>query len=164
MLGYARNIKGVTTMDKMTQEELYHLVNETSLTFFNKPFLDDAVFNQRLRTTGGRYIPSKRLIELNPKYLKELGKEDLLGIIKHELCHYHLHIEGKGYNHRDQDFKQLLQETNSPRFCQPLPSMAKQTKHTYVCKQCGKVYKRMRTINVNKYRCGKCRGTLKKES
>ena len=27
--------------------------------------------------------------------------EELIGIIKHELCHYHLHLEGKGYQHRD---------------------------------------------------------------
>lgn len=29
-------------------------------------------------------------------------------IIKHELCHYHLHLRGMGYKHRDADFKTLL--------------------------------------------------------
>ena len=36
--------------------------------------------------------------------------EELIGIIKHELCHYHLHLEGKGYQHRDKDFKELLKK------------------------------------------------------
>ena len=61
-------------------------------------------------------------IEINKKYLDELGIEELIGIIKHELCHYHLHIEGKGYQHRDRDFKQLLQKVDAPRFCSPLPA------------------------------------------
>ena len=46
--------------------------------------------------------------------------EELIGVIKHELCHYHLHIEGKGYQHRDADFRELLKRTNSPRFCSTL--------------------------------------------
>ena len=36
--------------------------------------------------------------------------DELISIIKHELCHYHLHQEGKGYKHRDQDFKDLLKK------------------------------------------------------
>ena len=47
--------------------------------------------------------------------------EELIRIIKHELCHYHLHLEGKGYKHRDQDFKELLQKVGASRFCSPLP-------------------------------------------
>ena len=59
-------------------------------------------------------------IEINPLVLKVHGIDELIGVIKHELCHYHLHIEGKGYQHRDADFRNLLKETSSPRFCKPL--------------------------------------------
>ena len=63
--------------------------------------------------------------------------EELIGIIKHELCHYHLHIEGKGYQHRDRDFKQLLQKVDAPRFCSPLPAnkVTRKPKRilTYIC-------------------------------
>ncbi|MRH43613.1 SprT family protein [Aquibacillus halophilus] len=148
-------------MKLITQVELESLVNRLSMRYFNKPYIDDVSFNPRLRTTGGRYIPSKRKIELNPKYLEELGEVEFQGIIKHELCHYHLHIEGKGFNHRDQEFKQLLKQTESPRHCQPLPSMKKSIKYRYICSQCGQVYNRMRIINVKKYRCGRCKGSLK---
>ncbi|WP_138419030.1 SprT family protein [Aquibacillus sediminis] len=149
-------------MSIMTQAELEELVNQLSLSFFNKPFVDDVAFNFRLRTTGGRYIPNQRKIELNPKYLDELDYDEFCGIIKHELCHYHLHIEGKGYNHRDKDFRELLRKTGSPRFCSPLPSMEKQVKYQYKCLDCGHVYHRVRIVNTQKYRCGKCRGKLKK--
>lgn len=146
----------------MTNEELHHIVNELSIRYFGKPFKDDVIFNHRLRTTGGRYLPGHRRIEINPKYLEELGIDEVMGIIKHELCHYHLHIQGKGYQHRDPEFKALLEQTNSPRFCNPLPSMNQKRKHVYECMQCGKVYKRIRRMNLSKYRCGRCRGMLKK--
>jgi SprT-like protein len=146
----------------MNNNELLQLVQKLSLEYFHKPFIDKAVFNNRLRTTGGRYIPSKRLIEINPKYLDELGKDELIGIIKHELCHYHLHIEGKGYYHRDPEFRELLKRTNSPRHCSILPSKRKRIKHIYQCMECGIIYKRVRQVNIQKYRCGKCKGALHK--
>lgn len=140
---------------------LFELVNDLSTRHFEKPFKHDVIFNHRLRTTGGRYIPSKRRIELNPKYMMEMGVDEFIGIIKHELCHYHLHITGKGYKHGDKAFKDLLRFTNSPRFCRQLPSEAKKRKHQYRCRKCLNVYHRTRRVNVTKYRCGKCKGKLK---
>lgn len=145
----------------MTDSELFNLVNKLSKEYFHKPFIDKVSFNNRLRTTGGRYIPAKRKIELNPKYLLEVGEEELSGIIKHELCHYHLHIEGKGYKHGDEAFKNLLKKTGSPRHCQVLPSQKNKYRYIYVCKQCDHTYKRIRRVNVSKYRCGKCNGKLR---
>lgn len=149
-------------MDVLKDEvSLYKLVNDISLKYFHKPFRHQVYFNHRLRTTGGRYIPGRKVIELNPKYEIEMGRNELVGIIKHELCHYHLHIEGKGYKHRDREFRQLLKETGSPRHCQPLPSNQKRYKHKYQCINCSHIYKRIRRINVKKYRCGRCQGQLK---
>ncbi|GAA0311387.1 SprT-like protein [Gracilibacillus halotolerans] len=148
-------------MGKIKELDLQQLVDEISKTYFHKPFIDEVCFNKRLRTTGGRYIPSKRKIELNPKYLEELGYDELEGIIKHELCHYHLHIEGKGYKHRDKEFRDLLKKTNSPRHCRMLPSMENDYTYQYECISCGQLYNRKRRVNTTKYRCGKCRGKLK---
>ncbi|RLL42151.1 SprT family protein [Oceanobacillus piezotolerans] len=147
-------------MDPINEKMLYELVNKLSLQYFHKPFMDVVKFNSRLRTTGGRYIPGKRTIELNPKYAVEMDGEEFVGIIKHELCHYHLHIEGRGYQHRDEDFRRLLRETGSPRFCKPLPSQRNEYKYVYSCRRCATKYKRKRRVDTNKYRCGKCRGKL----
>lgn len=147
-------------MDPINKETLYKLVNQLSIDFFHKPFVHDVTFNHRLRTTGGRYLPSKKVIELNPKYVTEMDEQEFIGIIKHELCHYHLHIEGKGYRHRDPDFKNLLKKTGSPRHCKPLPSTIKKYKYIYKCELCSYVYKRVRKVNVKKYRCGKCHGEI----
>lgn len=142
--------------------DIQEWTNRISKMYFDKPFIDRVVFNPRLRTTGGRYIPSKRVIELNPKYLNELGEDEFEGIIKHELCHYHLHIEGKGYGHKDKEFKELMERTGSPRFCQPLPSQRQRVSHRYACVACEQEYVRKRRVNTSKYRCGKCKGKLKK--
>ncbi|MBM7554404.1 SprT family protein [Thalassobacillus pellis] len=149
-------------MDQMDKQQLKKLTEKLSQEYFGKPFIDEVCFNNRLRTTGGRYIPSKRTIEINPKYLQEAGEDEFIGIIKHELCHYHLHIEGKGYKHRDRAFRELLKRTGSPRYCSQLPSQAAKRKHIYTCVKCGQVYRRVRRIDTKRYRCGKCRGNLKK--
>jgi SprT-like protein len=89
-----------------------------------------------------------------------MDEQEFIGIIKHELCHYHLHIEEKGYRHRDPEFKNLLKKTGSPRHCKPLPSVIRNYKHVYKCRTCNFTYKRMRRINVEEYRCGRCHGRI----
>lgn len=143
----------------MDDLQLQRLTEELSLQFFHKRFVDTAKFNSRLRTVGGRYIPSTRTIEINKKYYDEIGYDELVGIIKHELCHYHLHIEGKPFNHGSKEFKDLLKKTGSPRFCKILPSENKK-RLTYICQDCGTKYMRKRKIQTNKYRCGKCNGKI----
>lgn len=147
-------------MDPLNKETLYELVNQLSIDFFQKPFMHEVTFNHRLRTTGGRYLPFQKVIELNPRYVTEMDEQEFIGIIKHELCHYHLHIEGQGYGHRDQAFKKLLKKTGSPRYCKPLPSTIRNYRHFYICKKCNFTYKRMRRVDTEKYRCGKCRGKI----
>jgi len=146
----------------MTDDELKELIERVSLEAFGKPFIHIARFNKRLRTTGGRYMLSNHSIEINPLVLEVYGIEELVGVIKHELCHYHLHIEGRGYRHRDADFRELLESTSSPRFCRPLTEGNKRTASVYVyeCASCKLYYKRRRKMDVRKYRCGKCTGEI----
>lgn len=142
----------------MTQEELQKLVEEVSLVTFGKPFRHQAIFNSRLKTTGGRYHLKDHHLDFNHKMLAH-GKEIFIGIIKHELCHYHLHLEGKGYQHKDWEFKELLAKTGGSRFA---PSVQRNiTVNAYQCQQCGKLLQRCRKINTSKYVCGHCHGKLK---
>lgn len=149
----------------MTNEELQSLVEEISLHYFQKPFRHQATFNSRLKTTGGRYLLHSHNIEINKRYLEQLGEEELIGIIKHELCHYHLHLEKKGYKHQDQDFKKMMIQVGAPRFCKQLPDRPKTNRsgklYMYSCTGCSLVFKRKRAVNVKKYVCGKCKGKLK---
>lgn len=148
----------------MTNEQLQQLVCDISLRYFQKPFQHTAYFNHRLRTTGGRYLLSSHDIEINPTSYEMFGEEELIGIIKHELCHYHLHIEGKGYQHKDRDFKTLLALVGGSRFCSTIQKrVTTRIQHEYVCMECGIVYTRKRRMDIEKYRCGSCRGKLLKK-
>ena len=103
-------------------------------------------------------------IEVNPQAYKQYGLKEIEGIIRHELCHYHLHIEGKGYQHRDADFRILLKQANAPRFCSNLRkenNRSSSKKYTYICLKCGTQYVRKIRMNTDKYCCSKCLGRLK---
>ncbi|HZG81526.1 MAG TPA: SprT family protein [Brevibacillus sp.] len=146
----------------MTDQELQKLVEEISSRFFGVAFRHQARFNGRLRTTGGRYLLRTHDIEINPRHLQEHGEEELVGIIKHELCHYHLHLAKRGYRHADRDFQQLLQQVGGSRYCQQVGNGRTQLPYRYelLCQSCGMSYKRKRKMNPTRYRCGRCNGKL----
>lgn len=150
----------------MTDEQVQLLVEQLSIKKFGLPFLHKAYFNNRLKTTGGRYLLRSHNIELNEKLYNHFGLEELKGVILHELCHYHLHIKGMGYQHRDKDFRELLRKVGAPRFCSSLPgqkskSPSKKRKiHTYRCMKCAQVYTRKRKMDASKYACSQCGGEI----
>ncbi|WP_029192287.1 SprT family protein [Paenibacillus harenae] len=148
----------------MNNEALQQWVEHVSITFFGRPFLHRATFNSRLKATGGRYFTGSHNIEISPHQLAAFGREETEKIIKHELCHYHLHILKRGYKHRDADFKTLLARVGGSRYCQTLPERAQRKAQPYryklTCGKCGMEYLRKRKLDPSKYACGKCRGKL----
>ena len=111
-------------------------------------------------TTGGRYMLDSHNIEINPKQYQYYGKNALIDIIKHELCHYHLHLGGKGYKHKDSEFKILSKQVGAPRFCAPIQSYEARANYLYKCQSCSYKYLRIRKVDVRKMRCGICNGKL----
>ena len=140
----------------MNEHELQNLTEEISRTSFHREFTHKITYNKRLRSSGGRYLLQTGNIEINPLVEQELGLEALIGVIKNELCHYHLHQTGGGYRHRDADFKRLLHQVGGSRFVERM----KEPNFIYECTACHHRYPRMRKMNTNRYVCGKCRGKL----
>ena len=140
----------------MNEHELQQLTQEISRNSFHREFTHKITYNRRLRSSGGRYLLKTGNIEMNPLVEQELGLEALVGVIKHELCHYHLHQTGGGYRHRDADFKRLLHQVGGSRFVERM----KEPNFIYECTACHHRYPRMRKMNTNRYVCGKCRGKL----
>ena len=83
-------------------------VKTVSIEDFGWEFKHQALWNKRLRTTGGRFFPKDGHLDFNLKLYEEHGLETFRKIVRHELCHYHLYFQGKGYKHVDRDFKDLL--------------------------------------------------------
>lgn len=145
----------------MNQSSLQQLVEKLSLEKFNKAFCHTAVFNSRLRSTGGRYHLKSHNLDFNPKVLEVHGADVFEGIILHELCHYHLHLDKKGYQHKDKDFKNMLKEVGGLRYTPTLASHEAKASWQYQCKGCQLIIKRQRRFNVKKFCCSKCRGRFK---
>ena len=109
-------------------------------------------------------------IEINPRQLEIHGREEVEKIIKHELCHYHLHLGGRGYRHRDKDFKTLLAAVGGSRYCKSIAKTGEKARkpqpYRYVlrCTDCRMSYKRKRKMDPDRYRCGQCGGRLKLHS
>lgn len=143
----------------METHELQQLVEEISLKHFKQPFRHKASFNRRLKTTGGRYHLGSHDLDFNPLVLKKTGLETFIGVIKHELCHYHLHLSGQGYQHKDKDFKDLLKEVEGLRYTPSLKAPDQPIKvWQYQCRGCGSVARRRRRFNTSKFVCAKCQG------
>ena len=140
----------------MNEHELQQLTQDISRSSFHREFTHKITYNKRLRSSGGRYLLKTGNIEINPLVEQELGLEALVGVIKHELCHYHLHQTGGGYRHRDADFKRLLHQVGGSRFVERM----KEPNFIYECVDCHHRYPRMRKMNTHRYVCGKCRGKL----
>lgn len=135
-------------------------VRQISLEDFGKPFNHEVQWNSRLRSTGGRFFPQDGHLDFNPKVYQELGLDVFRKIVRHELCHYHLYYEGKGYKHKDVAFKKLLKEVDGLRFVPPLPNASQKPTLVYICQACSQTYQRKRRIDTRRYRCGLCHGRL----
>lgn len=144
----------------MNNSELQQLVESISLTYFNRSFTHRATWNTRLKTIGGRYHLNTHHLDFNPKVLEQLGMGVLVSVIKHELCHYHLHLTKQGYRHQDDDFKKLLKQVGGSRFVSWGKSTVK--KYHYRCTGCRSNIYRQRRFNVERFVCSKCRKKLER--
>ncbi|QEA31978.1 SprT family protein [Secundilactobacillus malefermentans] len=145
----------------MSNEELQQLVQKISIDYFKKPFQHTANFNNRLKTTGGRYHLNDHHIDINPRILSEFGMECLIGTIKHELCHYHLHLAGQTGGHGTRAFKQLLSEVHGLRYSPIRPTGQRAVRYLYQCVNCGQNYPRKRRIDLTRFVCSRCHHKLR---
>lgn len=150
-------------MKKVTDyPSLTDYVRAVSLEDFGWEFKHMATWNKRLRTTGGRFFPKDGHLDFNPTLYYEIGDDEFRRIVRHELCHYHLYFQKRGYRHKNRDFKNLLAKVDGLRFAPSIQS--NRLKHLYRCTNCGQLYPRQRRINLLKFACGKCRGKLEQLS
>lgn len=146
----------------MTEAELKQLVEKISEQAFQRPFKHQVKINHRMTTTGGRYYLNDHHLEINGHFLAPQYRNELIGIIKHELVHYHLHLAHQGYRHRDSDFKLLLNRVQGSRYAPDIGLRRKpKRKYTYVCQNCKVTFKRVRRIDVSRFACGRCGGMLR---
>lgn len=148
----------------MTDEQLQNLTNEWSEKYFHRSFMHQVYFNVRLQTTGGRYHLQDHHIDINPKMIDNFDLNNLRQVVLHELCHYHLHLNGQDYHHRSPEFKILLQQVGGARYAPPITngmSTIKNKKIVYQCTQCRTRITRKRHFDTTRYVCAHCGGHFK---
>ena len=106
------------------------------------------------------FFPKDGHLDFNPKIYEQFGLETFRKIVRHELCHYHLYFEKKGYRHKDRDFKQLLKSVDGLRYAPTLSNQSSAKMLVYQCLHCRAQYHRKRRINTERYCCGHCQGKL----
>lgn len=143
----------------LDDQQLQRLTEKIADEFFAISFTHRIYFNRRLKTTGGRYLLDDHHIEINPRVLNYGGKTLLIGVIKHELCHYQLDLQKKDVSHRSAAFRSLLRKVGGVRFVPRLVEPRYQ--YLYCCQSCGQQYRRQRKINLQRLVCGRCAGRLK---
>ncbi|MDK6804318.1 SprT family protein [Aerococcus sp. UMB7834] len=138
---------------------LQALVEKVSLEDFGRPFCHQAVWNRRLRTTGGRFHSPSCKLDFNPRILDRYDQDLLVKVIRHELCHYHLYRQGSGYRHGNSQFKELLEAVGGIDYVPDLLDPSERKLYYYRCQYCHELYERERRINPRAM-CGDCLGVL----
>lgn len=148
----------------MNNRQLQKLVEELSLSYFQRPFTHRATFNNRLRTRGGdvtfRTTGFKKTLDkeslamhINPKLMNlPDGDQELVGVIKHELAHYHLLLTKGPHQENDKDFRYLLKKIEAPKYSPIKPNY--KTAYLYQCS--GSEHHqivRNRKLDTKKYVC-----------
>lgn len=145
----------------VSDSQLLELVRSISAVSFGQPFRHKSRYNTRLRSVAGRYLLVTHDLEFSHAHAVKFGRDDLVKTILHELCHYHLHLQGAGYRHRDREFKELLAEVGGSRYARALqPRVVRPIAHRYICTQCAIVYERRRSLDTTRFVCGVCKGKL----
>ena len=157
----------------LTQYQLEKYAEKFLKDNYNMKLLVPLKINSRLRTTCGRFVytqyvnkPSTpKSVEINKYFLENNEPAVVLDVLRHELVHYALFMQGKP--HRDghpvfeNELKRLgivSQDTIDKYNIKTRPAKIR----IYECVDCGHKYKRQRALaHGGKYhRCGYCKGKL----
>ncbi|GGK25153.1 protein SprT [Caldalkalibacillus thermarum] len=161
----ARHPNPERTIDTDPQK-LKRLANKLSLHFWGKPCQIPVTWNGRLTKTMGRFLYTEQngqrtplKIEISKYAAHWIDREIFVAVLLHELCHYHLFIEGRPYHDHHPVFEQELRRVGaiSTQRVQ-LPQKA----YKLYCQRCGGYLGLRRRINVGHYRSICCRAPILK--
>ena len=80
--------------------KLTDYVKQVSLEDFGRPFIHQAQWNSRLRSTGGRFFPKDGHLDFNPKVYQELGLDVFRKIVRMNSVIITSIFKGKAINTR----------------------------------------------------------------
>lgn len=148
-------------------EKLAQLARTLSLKHWNKDCLIPVEWNGRLTASMGRFaykvrgkerIPIK--IEMSKHAAKFLDQETLSKVLLHELCHYHLFIQGRPFADHHPQFEKELERVGA---ISTNTVQVPQKGYELSCSRCQKVVGKRRRINTKLYKSICCEAPLIKK-
>ena len=133
-------------------ESIFQNINQQHFDGFLEPPV--LVWNSRLRSSAGRFVPGSRKWILNspPKieiasYLEKEEKAEALitDTVAHEMIHYWLWVRRLPYGHNE-DFLRKMREMGVSRY-NPVPKL-RAPKYLYRCPECEKDFPARRRLGV----------------
>lgn len=107
-------------------------------------------------------------IDISARYIEEFP-EMFIPILLHEMIHAVLPYEekhGAKFKEQANRINMSLKEKEIPLISVKIPRekmLLKEYRYVYQCTECGQMYRRVqKPIQISRYRCGKCKGKLKK--
>jgi SprT-like protein len=109
-------------------------------------------FNSRIKKVLGRFmfntikgVRTPLKIQLSEELVRFYSREKIIDVLKHELTHYALYVQGKDHEDGDALFESQLDKygISSSRKINMMGPYYK-----YHCKECGTVYKRKRKLQA----------------
>lgn len=114
--------------------------------------------NGRLKRNLGRYLclsdGTPLRIEIAKDHIKYYTQKEVVDTLKHECVHYALHMLGLPFGDGDDYFEDTLKRLG---VCSTGTMKHKGLTHVYNC-DCKEEHLSITRFNVNRYRCGNCRG------
>ena len=157
----------------LTQYQLEKYAEKFLMDNYNMKLLVPLKINGRLRIPCGRFVYIKRdgkpiapkAVELNKYFLENNEINIVLDVLRHELIHYALFMQGKPHSDGHPVFENELdrlgvvrQETINKYKIQSKPVNVR----IYECADCNHKYERRRALpnGGNNHCCGACSGML----
>lgn len=148
------NVNELNTMAKSFLKSEYQLELEIPIKINGRIKRKAGYFKRRVNPMTGEQIPLE--ISISKNLIENYTKDEVIGILKHELIHYALFKKELPFEDGHPHFEAELQKKGALRTNE---LTFKGNAYVYGCESCDKEFKRIKRVNINKYQC-RCGGKL----
>lgn len=152
----------VTLESRVDELELERIADEFLIENFAMELDVPIVLNGRLSKALGRHVYFRHAketvqIELSKDLIRYYDDETVIDVLKHELVHHALLVDGLPHRDGEYYFEKTLKELGVSRTNH---YSHKGKSHIYECTGCQNTFKEVRKFNTARYRCSRCQSQL----
>ncbi|UGO50948.1 SprT-like domain-containing protein spartan [Bacillus phage vB_BanS_Nate] len=149
----------------MTETQLARYANKFLMENYGMRLTVPLKLNGRLSKTLGWFVSNRKTkkpvaVHLNKKFVQNNDEDIILNVLKHELVHFALFMQGKPHSDGQTYFENELKRKGIVSQSTINQYTVNSVKQVYRCKSCNFMHKKTRKFsNVSRYQC-RCGGAL----